>query len=37
MGILKLGDYDPKNITINSIKAGGFNSLFINPDIIEKE
>jgi len=37
MDILKLGTYDPKNITVDGKKAGGFKSLYINPAIISDD
>lgn len=37
MGILKLGDYDPKHLNINNVRAGGYSKLYINPAIISKD
>lgn len=37
MDILNLGDYDPKNINVDNKRAGGYKSLYINPDILPKD
>ena len=37
MDILELGDFDPSHININGKRSSGYNSLFINPEILEKD
>uniref|UniRef100_A0A6C0CIW2 SF3 helicase domain-containing protein n=1 Tax=viral metagenome TaxID=1070528 RepID=A0A6C0CIW2_9ZZZZ len=37
MDILCLGDYDSKNVNVDGKRAGGYKSLYMNPDILPED